>query len=204
MSRRKGVSFDEKRRRLLSIMFEGKTVFNLKELEKLGGKAGVVPQSVKDVVGTLLDDQLIRTDKIGSGNFYWLFPRSALELRQRRIAKLEETIGKDEERTENARKRKREALEDRVESEERVRKLARLEEVEEKKGELSSEYDKLRRCDPELLTKLESKVEECKTAVNRWTDNVWTLQSYIKKKFGMPGKEVDKALGIPADFDYVT
>lgn len=38
---RKGVSLQEKRERILHIYHESKEVFNLKEVEKLGSKAGV-------------------------------------------------------------------------------------------------------------------------------------------------------------------
>ena len=38
---RKGVSLQEKRDRILHIYHESKEVFNLKEVEKLGAKAGV-------------------------------------------------------------------------------------------------------------------------------------------------------------------
>lgn len=37
----KGVSKEEKRRRMLAIMHDSKGVFTLKELEKLGSKQGV-------------------------------------------------------------------------------------------------------------------------------------------------------------------
>lgn len=40
--------------------------FQLKELEKLGPKKGVISQSVKDVVQTLVDDDLVLKDKIGT------------------------------------------------------------------------------------------------------------------------------------------
>lgn len=38
----------------------------LKELEKLGPKKGVITQSVKDVVQCLVDDDLVFKDKIGT------------------------------------------------------------------------------------------------------------------------------------------
>ena len=40
--------------------------FQLKELEKLGPKRGVISQSVKDVVQSLVDDDLVLKDKIGT------------------------------------------------------------------------------------------------------------------------------------------
>lgn len=41
-------------------------IFQLKELEKLGPKKGVISQSVKDVVQSLVDDDLVSKDKIGT------------------------------------------------------------------------------------------------------------------------------------------
>lgn len=39
--------------------------FQLKELEKMGPKRGVISQSVKDVIQSLVDDDLVAKDKIG-------------------------------------------------------------------------------------------------------------------------------------------
>lgn len=47
-------------------------LFQLKELEKLGPRKGVISQSVKDVIQSLVDDDLVSKDKIGtsvSGHF---------------------------------------------------------------------------------------------------------------------------------------
>lgn len=40
-TRKKGVSLEEKRARILKIYHDSKDVFNLKEIEKIGSKAGV-------------------------------------------------------------------------------------------------------------------------------------------------------------------
>ena len=40
--------------------------FQLKELEKLGPRKGVISQSVKDVVQSLVDDDLVSKEKIGT------------------------------------------------------------------------------------------------------------------------------------------
>lgn len=82
-----------------------KEVFTLKELEKLGTKAGVgawvggggadaspvcarrvgapggaaaVTQTIKDVVQSLVDDGMVELEKIGSANYYWSFPSKAI------------------------------------------------------------------------------------------------------------------------------
>ena len=35
----------------------------------MGNKVGVISNTVKDVVQSLIDDNLVETDKIGAGNF---------------------------------------------------------------------------------------------------------------------------------------
>ncbi len=71
MSKRKGMSMDEKGAKILEIFHEAGEVFQLKDIEKLGVKRGVNGQSIKDVVQNLLNDDLIKTEKIGSSNYYW-------------------------------------------------------------------------------------------------------------------------------------
>ncbi|KAL4571930.1 hypothetical protein LXL04_018698 [Taraxacum kok-saghyz] len=49
----------------------------LKELEKLGPRKDVIGQSVKDVVQTLVDDDLVSKDKIGTSVYFWSLPNCA-------------------------------------------------------------------------------------------------------------------------------
>lgn len=66
MSKRKGVSLEEKRQRILHIYHESKDVFNIKEIEKLASKAGVgvftsvVSRSWPHARGATLDSMLMK------------------------------------------------------------------------------------------------------------------------------------------------
>ena len=53
---------------------------NLKELEKWGPKKGIVLQTVKDVNQSLIDDNLVETDKIGIGSFFWALPSKGFQV----------------------------------------------------------------------------------------------------------------------------
>ncbi|KAG5460541.1 MAG: Mnd1 family-domain-containing protein [Olpidium bornovanus] len=54
--------------------------FQLKELEKIGPKQkGIVAQSVKEALQSLVDDNLVTMEKIGTSNYYWSFPSTALQ-----------------------------------------------------------------------------------------------------------------------------
>jgi hypothetical protein len=74
IGKRKGLSFEEKRDRILKIYYRLREPLNLKEIEKLGPRAGVIPQAVKEVNQSLIDDNLVESDKIGIGAFFWALP----------------------------------------------------------------------------------------------------------------------------------
>ena len=76
--KRKGMSLEEKRAKLLEMFYEKKQALNLKEVEKYGSKKGVVLQSIKDVNQSLIDDNLVCTDKVGIGCFFWALPSQGL------------------------------------------------------------------------------------------------------------------------------
>ncbi|XP_020581911.1 meiotic nuclear division protein 1 homolog [Phalaenopsis equestris] len=77
MSKRRGLSLEEKREHILQIFYDSQDFFLLKELEKLGPKRGVISQSVKDVVQSLVDDDLVLKDKIGTSVYFWSLPSCA-------------------------------------------------------------------------------------------------------------------------------
>ncbi|KAK9448109.1 Mnd1 family-domain-containing protein [Limtongia smithiae] len=71
---RKGMSAAEKSVKLLNFFRDSQSFFAIKEIEKQGAKAtGINSMQIKDVLQTLLDDSLVRCEKIGSGNYYWCF-----------------------------------------------------------------------------------------------------------------------------------
>lgn len=75
MSKRKGVPLNEKRMRMLQIFYEKKEFFTLKELEKIASKEkNIAVQVVKDVLQGLIDDDLVRSEKIGTSIYFWRFP----------------------------------------------------------------------------------------------------------------------------------
>lgn len=56
---KKGLSLEQKRERVLEFFHESDSVFQFKEVEKEAIKRGVAAQSVKDVVQSLVDDNLV-------------------------------------------------------------------------------------------------------------------------------------------------
>ncbi len=75
---------------MLDLFYEKKDFFLLKELERLAPKEkGIVSQSVKDVVQSLVDDNLVDTDKIGTSVYFWAFPSKATAGKKRRVREAE-------------------------------------------------------------------------------------------------------------------
>ncbi|KAJ0745624.1 putative mnd1, HTH domain-containing protein [Helianthus annuus] len=62
---------------MLQIFYDSQDFYLLKELEKLGPRKGVISQSVKDVVQSLVDDDLVSKDKIGTSVYFWSLPSCA-------------------------------------------------------------------------------------------------------------------------------
>ena len=42
-----------------------------------------------------------------------------------------------------------------------------------------------------------------KEAANRWTENVFSIKSWCKNRFGIEESKLDQQFGIPEDFDYL-
>ncbi|XP_047252553.1 meiotic nuclear division protein 1 homolog [Capsicum annuum] len=72
-------SFTLKKReeKMLQIFYDSQDFFLLKEHEKSGPKKGVISQSVKDVIQSLVDDDLVFKDKIGTSVYFWSLPNCA-------------------------------------------------------------------------------------------------------------------------------
>lgn len=199
--KRKGLSLEEKRNVLLSIYHDKKEPFNLKEIENLGSKKGVVSQTIKDVNQSLVDDFLVQTDKIGAANFFWSFPSKAYQDLKVRKEQQESTIqrqiltiqGIDDQIQEASMKRRADG---------RALKLERLRELRLRKAELDKELESLKFNDPAEIKKVQVASTTNKEACDRWTDNVFVIKSFLTKKKGLSSKEADRILKIDSSFDY--
>ncbi|XP_072024201.1 LOW QUALITY PROTEIN: meiotic nuclear division protein 1 homolog [Amphiura filiformis] len=204
MSRKKGLSLDEKRERMLELFYERKEVYQLKELEKICPKVkGITSMSVKDVLQSLVDDNMVDSDRIGTSNYFWAFPSKASNIRKRKIDDLEEQLKESEKKRVATERKIKQAPVGREDSDSRTELLKQLAEKESLNAKLQADLDKYRECDPEVLEEVKTQTVMAKEAVNRWTDNIFSIKSWCKKKFYMEEKVIDKQFGIPEDFDYI-
>jgi Leucine zipper with capping helix domain len=85
----------------------------------------------------------------------------------------------------------------------RAEKLKELAELKAEKEALDTKLKAFADSDPESLKTMEENAKNAIDHVNRWTDNVWAVKSYLVNKYGKAPSEVDALMGIPDDFDYI-
>jgi len=204
MSKKKGLSFEEKRDRMLEVFYEHKDVYQLKDLEKICPKEkGIIAQSVKEVLTSLCDDGLVDTEKVGTSVYFWAFPSKALNLRKRKLEELEEKVSGLKRKKQILEKQLGDAKVGKEESEEKTEAIRVLQERVKEKGEMDAELLRLRDCDPQHLKEMQKENLVAVEASNRWTDNVFALRPWCRKKFNIEETQFNKQFEIPEDFDYI-
>ena len=117
-----------------------------------------------------------------------------------------------------------EAQKDRVTSDEREKLLTALETQKQENNRLQCRLQEFAENDPEVLEAMAKEATQAVEAANRWTDNIYSIQSWIRKKFpsveqvsnamaGFVRFEVqfmflfqstfNKQFGVPEDLDYL-
>ncbi|XP_065401694.1 meiotic nuclear division protein 1 homolog isoform X1 [Macaca fascicularis] len=211
MSKKKGLSAEEKRTRMMEIFFETKDVFQLKDLEKIAPKEkGITAMSVKEVLQSLVDDGMVDCERIGTSNYYWAFPSKALHARKRKLEVLESQdpgccfhLSEGSQKHASLQKSIEKAKIGRCETEERTRLAKELSSLRDQREQLKAEVEKYKDCDPQVVEEIRQANKVAKEAANRWTDNIFAIKSWAKRKFGFEENKIDKTFGIPEDFDYI-
>nr|XP_021186097.2 meiotic nuclear division protein 1 homolog [Helicoverpa armigera] len=204
MSKKRGLSAEEKKIRMLEIFHNSKDFFQLKELEKIAPKEkGITMQSVKEVVQNLVDDHLVDSEKIGTSIYFWSFPSKAKNAKKRKLNDLQNEVQECSKKLKKAEDLIAHESIGREQSEDRTEVLATLEHLEKHEEKLKRELQKYRDSDPEYIAQLKTEIEDLKAAANRWTENIYILKSYIKNTFQMENDVIEQSFNIPADLDYV-
>lgn len=75
-------------------------------------------------------------------------------------------------------------------SKDRSVNLKKLEALKAQESTLNNSLELLKCNDPEEIRKVKKQLLVNLEHANRWTDNVWTVKSFLTKKKGMSGKDV--------------
>lgn len=197
---------EEKREKILQIFYDSQDFFLLKELEKSGPKKGVISQSVKDVVQSLVDDDLASKDKIGTSVYFWSLPSCAGNQLRTVHRKLNSDLQSSKKRHAELVDQCEALRKGREESDEREEALAELKTIEMKYNELKEEMEKYADNDPAAVQAMKEAVEVAHVAANRWTDNVFTLRQWCSNNFPQAKEQLEnmyQEAGITDEFDYL-
>lgn len=198
----RGLSAEEKRNKLLEIFHESKDFFQLKELEKIAPKLkGIVSQSVKETLQSLVDDGLVQTDKIGSSNFFWSFPSQRGSIVRNRL-----DTSRNAQSSHNS---QLEELEASIEREKAIRpesalRTVALEKLSAANADIKTLEAELRvygACDPVKVEAKRRAVILAHEAAIRWTDNYSILITHFTRQNGVDTQEIRKFLGINEDYE---
>lgn len=204
MSKRRGLSLDEKRTKMLELFHEKKQCYQLKELEKMAQKEkGITSMSVKEVLQSLVDDGLVDSDRIGTSNYFWAFPSKAANINKKKLRDLEEKLQELKRKKDDLSSELSLVEKGREESEERSALLEALQKKQSQRKVLTTELEQYKSCDPQTLKELREGTTVAKEAANRWTENVFAVKSWCKNKFSLEEESINKQFGIPEDFDYL-
>ncbi|KAJ3350987.1 Meiotic nuclear division protein 1 [Entophlyctis luteolus] len=89
----------------------------------------------------------------------------------------------------------------REESDERSELLLKVAEEQQRETELKAALVEFKDCDPALIDAKEKAANIAKAAANRWTDNIFCLQSYCNNKYNIASTDFCKHFGVPEDLD---
>ncbi|KAH9998434.1 meiotic nuclear division protein 1 [Russula compacta] len=198
----RGLSAEEKRVKLLEIFHETKDFFQLRELEKLGPKMkGIVAQSVKEVLQSLVDDNLVQTDKIGSSNFFWSFPSQRGAIMHNRLNRAAEAQAANEKQLAELHSAIATERAVRLESDQRAAALARLAFETKKLSELQAELEAYGACDPVKVEEKRRAVMLAREAGLRHTDNYSILMSHFARQHNVEPQDIRTYLGVGIDYE---
>lgn len=182
---------------------ESQDIWTLKDLERdCPKKKGITAMSVKEILQELCDNDLVSFEKIGSGNFYWCFPSEAFNRRKVLEGKLEAQISELEAEISGYQAEIADLEPGREPCQERTELDAIIEQFSRQLAEIKAETSKYDSLNPEAIRKTQEQTKFALESANRWTDNVYTLKSWIVKTYGFNPTQFDEQFGLGDNFDY--
>ncbi|KAF2200120.1 meiotic nuclear division protein 1 [Delitschia confertaspora ATCC 74209] len=166
---------------------------NIKDLEKaLPSVASINGMQVKDYLQALSDDNKIRVEKIGSGNWYWSFPsdekkvkEAALEQAKEEHTKATVTVADLQAKIEEAGMARAEdedmLLETGGDRKSLITKQAQLtKELEALRSELAAYSEQ----DPVEMDKKSQETVHYRLEAEKWTDQILSMEGWLKEHTG--------------------
>ncbi|CBZ51213.1 mnd1 family protein, related [Neospora caninum Liverpool] len=163
---------EDRLRKFHELVLESQSFYGSKELEKMAEKAGYRSMQAKDAIKMLLDENLIKTDKIGSSSVFWELKSEATAQRQLTLEKLMKQKASVECALNSL---KQKATDMRNASPEEV---LRAEELSRQLSELKKHVSEAAANDPGKIQTMIQENAYARDALVRWTDNICCLSEH--------------------------
>jgi len=197
---KKGLSFDQKKDALLKAMLDSVNIHNMLEIESVGKRNKIIPQSIKEVLEALLAERSISMEKVGTQNIYWAFPSE----RKASLLVDKAALLAEAEAVRIQRSKAEEALAASIKgvamnATNRSEILAEIEILPIQIQSNTRELSRLKITDPETVA---ANLTSARDYCNLWTDNIFILKNRLREFLGLSPDFVDNHFGIPEGFDY--
>ena len=164
---------------------------SIKDLEKvLPSVAGINGMQVKDYLQALSDDNKIRVEKIGTGNWYWSFPsdekkakEAVLEKAEQDHAKALATVRELQSKIEEAGMARGDD-EDMLLGNDRNSLVTRHADLTKQVDVLRTELAAYTDQDPIELKKKRAETTQFKAEADKWTDQILSMEGWLKELMG--------------------
>ncbi|KAF1998059.1 meiotic nuclear division protein 1 [Amniculicola lignicola CBS 123094] len=161
---------------------------SIKDLEKaIPSVASINGMQVKDYLQALSDDNKIRVEKIGSGNWYWSFPSDDKKSKEAALEKAQEEHDKVAAIAAGLQTKVEEADAARAEDdgpEDRKALIAKHADLGKELESLRTELAAYSEQDPVEMEKKMQEAQEFKTNTEKFTDHILGMEGWLKDSLG--------------------
>ncbi len=182
MKKKKGMTFDEKRDKMMTIFSEDKSFFHLKDIEKLGTKKGITYQTIKEVLDSLVGDDMVETEKIGTSLFYWSLPSKVINTKKNKLSNNKHLIKSFNEDNANLKVTIEKQKKLRKETEDYRKKREIFERIQKENEALIKDLNQYELNDPEIYEKYENDNSLFINAFDVLADNLYICDKIIRER----------------------
>lgn len=201
---------------ILAYFHKSGVAHSIKDLEKaLPFVASINGMQVKDYLQALSDENKIKVEKIGSGNWYWAFAGEEMVQKGQGRDRAEEERDKARATVEELRAKVDQAVKERSEGDDgddgdgeddfvdRKTATERLDVVKATVETLRRELLGYSGSDPVELEKRKGAVGDYRGKAEKWTEHVWAMEGYLRDELCMGREELESLKMMLYGDDYV-
>lgn len=161
---------------------------------------------IKEILQSLVDDNLVHQEKIGISNYFWSFPSEASAKLQSEADTLSADVHRLEQRAAALREKVEQEKQSKQQTDKHQEGMEQISELKDQIAKLEAELRQYQATDPDLLRTMRQGTQVAHEAANRWLDNIYCLMTWCRKKY--PGQEAElasffKENGYSDDLDYI-